>query len=134
VPREALLAEGLVAAYPPRRREWSDDELGSLARTFAVSIHVILRRLLTAGRTTQAFYEARHARWRVFEPPPTPDSDDEYRRNMPQEVVSDLGRPFTRLLLDSHSNSRMSLSDVSRYLGVRAQQVERVREIISRGG
>ena len=86
------------------------------------------------GRTTQAFYAARQARWRVFEPRSAQSDSDEYRRNMPQEVVSDLGRPFARLLLDSYLNSRMSLSDVSRYLGVRAQQVEKVREIVSRGG
>jgi Zn-dependent peptidase ImmA (M78 family)/transcriptional regulator with XRE-family HTH domain len=134
VPRDALLTEGLVAAYPPRPREWSDDDLSSLAHTFGISIHVILRRLLTAGRTTAAFYAARQAQWRVFEQRPAPDSEDEYRRNMPQEVVSDLGRPFTRLLLDSHLNSRMSLGDVARYLGLRAQQVERVREIVLRGG
>ena len=134
VPREALVTEGLVAAYPPQPREWGDDEFASLARTFGVSIHVILRRLLTVGRTTQAFYAARQARWRVFEPRSAQSDSDEYRRNMPQEVVSDLGRPFARLLLDSYLNSRMSLSDVSRYLGVRAQQVEKVREIVSRGG
>jgi len=134
VPRDALLTEGLIAALPPRPREWNDEELSSLAHTFGVSIHVILRRLLTAGRTTPAFYSARQARWRVFEPRSAPDSNDDYRRNMPQEVVSDLGRPFTRLVLDSHSNSRMSLSDVARYLGLRAQQVEKVRELVLRGG
>lgn len=133
VPRDALLNEGLVAAYPPRPREWSDEELSSLSHAFGVSIHVILRRLLTTGRTTAAFYAARQAQWRVFEQRPGPDSDDEYRRNMPQEVISDLGRPFTRLVLDSHSNSRMSLSDVARYLGLRAQQVEKVRELVLRG-
>jgi hypothetical protein len=53
---------------------------------------------------------------------------------MPQEVVSDLGRPFTRLVLDSYLNSRMSLSDVARYLGLRAQQVQKVRELVLRGG
>jgi len=134
VPREALLAEDLVAAHPAAPREWTDDELASLARTFSVSTHVILRRLLTEGRTTKAFYAGRLAMWSIYEPPQgRPDSDDEFRRNMPQEVVSDLGRPFTRLVLDSYENSQMSLSDVSRFLGLRAEQVERVREIVLRG-
>jgi hypothetical protein len=60
------------------------------------------------------------------------DSDDKFRRNMPQEVVSDLGRRFTSLILDSYENSRMSLSDVSRFLGIRAEGVQKVREIMLR--
>jgi hypothetical protein len=49
---------------------------------------------------------------------------------MPQEVLSDLGRPFTRLVVDSYLNSYTSLSDVSRYLGLRAQQVAKLRELL----
>jgi Zn-dependent peptidase ImmA (M78 family)/transcriptional regulator with XRE-family HTH domain len=131
VPRDALLAEPLVAPHSGPR-EWSDEELAVLARSFGVSQHVILRRLLTVRRTTQAFYASRQAIWRVYEPPAAPDesSDDDFRRNMPQEVVSDLGRPFTRLILDSYLNSNLSLSDVSRYLGLRAAQVSKVRELV----
>lgn len=130
VPRAALLSHELVQAQPTRPREWSDEELAAIARTFSVSVHVVLRRLLTTGRTTQAFYASRAAAWRVFEPRPSLPEDEEFKRNMPQEVVSDLGRPFTRIVLDSYLNSRMSLSDVSRYLGLRAQQVEKVRSLV----
>ncbi len=51
---------------------------------------------------------------------------------MPQEVISDLGRPFVRMLLDSYLNSNLSLSDTSRYLGLRASQVAKVRELVLR--
>ena len=51
------------------------------------------------------------------------DPDADFKRNMPQEVGSDLGKPFTRLVVDSYLNSFTSLSDVSRYLGLRAGQV-----------
>jgi Zn-dependent peptidase ImmA (M78 family)/DNA-binding XRE family transcriptional regulator len=130
VPCDALLAEPLVTPHS-EPREWSDDELTALARTFGVSQHVILRRLLTARRTTQAFFASRQAIWRVDEPPAAPEaSSDDFRRNMPREVVSDLGRPFTRLILDSYLNSNLSLSDVSRYLGLRASQVSKVRELV----
>jgi Zn-dependent peptidase ImmA (M78 family) len=133
VPRDALLTDQLVAIHQPVPRDWSDDELRSLARTFGVSEHVILRRLLTIGRTSQAFYGSRQAVWRAFEPSAGPGPDDEFRRNMPQEVVSDLGRPFTRLVLDTYLSSRMSLSDASRHLGLRAQQVAKVQEIVFGG-
>ena len=96
VPRDALLAEPLVAQHPPRPRDWSDEELASLGRTFGVSSLMILRRLLTTGRTTNAFYAARHAFYgNLFDTPARPETDTDYKRNMPQEVVSDLGRPFT---------------------------------------
>jgi Zn-dependent peptidase ImmA (M78 family)/DNA-binding XRE family transcriptional regulator len=134
VPRDALLSEELVAAYPARPREWSESELSSLGRVFGVSNEVILRRLLTEGRTTQAFYAARRAFWgSLFDAPAPPsERDAEYKRNIPQEVLSNLGRPFTRLVVDSHLNSYTSLSDVSRYLGLRAQQVAKLRELLMR--
>lgn len=136
VPREALLSESLVAAHPARPSDWTDDELASLARSFGVSNQVILRRLLTFGRTSQAFYAARHTFWgNLFEPPATDpaETDGDYRRNMPQEVVSDLGRPFARLVIDSYLNAHTSLADVSRHLGLRGQQVSKVQELLGRG-
>ena len=133
VPRDALLADHLVAVHPARPREWSNDELGSLGRSFGVSEEVILRRLLTMGRTTSAFYGARRAFWgSLTDSPPPPDPEAEFRRNMPQEVISDLGRPFTGLVVESYINSYTSLSDVSRYLGLRAEQLPKVRELLTR--
>lgn len=134
VPMEALLAHSLVAARPPRPREWSEVELAPLARVFGVSHEVVLRRLLTAGRTTQAFYAARRAIWgSLLDPPARPtELDTDYKRNMPQEVISDLGRRFTGLVVESYLNSYTSLSDVSRYLGLRADKVAKVRELLAR--
>ena len=96
---------------------------------------MILRRLLTFGRTTDAFYAARRRFWgSLINSLPAPaDTDADYKRNMPQEVVSDLGRPFTRLVVDSYLNSYTSLADVSRHLGLRAQNVAKVRELLARG-
>ena len=129
VPRDALLSDPLVSPHK-QTRDWGDDELEAIARNFGVSTHVILRRLLAVGRTTQAFYATRAALWRVYEPAPAKEEDDEFRRNMPQEVVSDLGRPFVSLILESYLSSNLSLSDTSRYLGLRAGQVAKVRELI----
>lgn len=134
VPFDALLAEPLVQPHPARPRDWSSDELGALARMFSVSEEVILRRLLTAGRASKDFYVSKRISWGgLMEDTSPADPDAEIKRNMPQEIVSDLGKPFTRLVVDSYLNSFTSLSDVSRYLGLRAAQVPKVQELLSRG-
>jgi Zn-dependent peptidase ImmA (M78 family) len=134
VPLDALLFEPLVRTHPARPSDWSPEKLGTLARAFGVSEEVILRRLLTAGRASQDFYGAKRAAWgSVMDDGAAADPDAEFKRNMPQEVVSDLGRPFTRLVVDSYLNSFTSLSDVSRYLGLRAGQVPKVQELLMRG-
>lgn len=131
VPREALLAEHIVSSYPARPRDWMEEELTSLARIFGVSNEVILRRLLTLGRTSRAFYAKRRRFYgSLIDAPPPADPEAEFKRNMPREVVSDLGRPFTGLVVDSYLNSYTSLADVTRYLGVRAQHVAKVRELL----
>jgi Zn-dependent peptidase ImmA (M78 family)/transcriptional regulator with XRE-family HTH domain len=133
VPFDALLAQPLVRPHPARPRDWSSDELSALARTFGVSEEVILRRLLTAGRTSPDFYSARRALWgTLMEDTAATDPEAEFRRNMPQEVVSDLGKPFTGLVVSSYLNSHTSLSDVSRYLGLRAEYVPKVQELLAR--
>jgi Zn-dependent peptidase ImmA (M78 family) len=134
VPLDALLTEPLVRAHPARHRDWGPEELGPLARAFGVSEEVILRRLLTAGRASEAFYRAKRAAWgSLMDDVAAADPDAEFKRNMPQEVLSDLGKPFTRLVVDSYLNSFTSLSDVSRYLGLRAGQVPKVQELLMRG-
>jgi Zn-dependent peptidase ImmA (M78 family) len=135
VPRDVLLTEPLVSIHPARPRDWSDDELSALGRGFGVSNEVVLRRLLTAGRTSKEFYVARRAAWGslIDATPPPADPEIDIKRNMPQEVVSNLGRPFTGLVLDSYLNSYTSLADVTRHLGVRAAQVAKVQELLARG-
>jgi Zn-dependent peptidase ImmA (M78 family) len=133
VPRDTLLNHPLVARHPDRPRQWGEDELSTLARAFGVGRLVILRRLLTFGRTTDDFYGARHKAYGGLldaSAVTTTSEDEEYRRNMPQEVVSDLGRPFTRLVMESYDNTYTSLSDVSRYLGLRAQKVDKLRALL----
>ena len=134
VPGDMLLKHPLVARHHDGPRDWADDELSSLARVFGVGKLVILRRLLTFERTTQAFYGARHTTYGGLLDPSavtTSSGDDEYRRNVPQEVVSDLGRPFARLVLESYDSTFTSLSDVSRYLGLRAQKVDKLRMLLA---
>ncbi|MGY4257673.1 Zn-dependent peptidase ImmA (M78 family) [Bradyrhizobium sp. USDA 4516] len=55
MPSDWLLRETLLV-QKGTQKSWRDDELEALALRFGVSQEVVLRRLLTLGCTTQAFY------------------------------------------------------------------------------
>jgi hypothetical protein len=100
-----------------------------------VSEETVLRRLLTLGRTTQRFYARKRAEYlaryeRLEEQEREAVDQDEFRRNRPQEVVSDFGRFFTRLVLANYAQDRISLTDASKFLGVKAPMVGRVEQLL----
>jgi Zn-dependent peptidase ImmA (M78 family) len=134
VPFDNLLADPIVANAPLGLRDWTNDELLALSRKFCVSQEVILRRLLTAGRASNDFYASRRALWgTLMQDVAALDPDAEIKRNMPREVISIFGKPFTRLVFSSYENSYTSLSDVSRYLGLRPEKVSKLHDLLVGG-
>jgi Zn-dependent peptidase ImmA (M78 family) len=134
VPFDHLLTEPIVANTSPGLRDWTSDELSMLSRKYCVSQEVILRRLLTAGRASADFYASRRAVWgSLMQDVAELDPEAEIRRNMPREVISNFGRPFTRLVFSSYENSYTSLSDVSRYLGLRPEKVPKLHDLLVGG-
>jgi Zn-dependent peptidase ImmA (M78 family) len=122
---EALLTHAVVETHGPNPR-WGPGELRALAREFWVSREVILRRLLSAQRTTSRFYES--ARQEFAE---------EYRERGAQregfappdvKAVADAGRTFVRLVLSNYYRERITSRDVSELLGVRLKHVGRIEE------
>lgn len=125
VPMEALLGHSVVIRHGSDP-QWRGKDLRMLAREFWVSREVILRRLLTARRTTTAFYEkarrefadeyeARAERREGFSPPDV-------------KAVSDAGRTFVRLVLTNYYRERITSRDVSDLLGVRLKHLARIEE------
>jgi hypothetical protein len=51
------------------------------------------------------------------------------KRNMPQETVSNFGRRLVNMLLDNYHQDRMTLSDVSGYLGLKVKHVPRLEAL-----
>jgi len=128
VPRQSLLDQNLVVSHR-QGSIWSTSELNKLARQYAVSREVILRRLLILGLTDQTFYQAKREEFlKEFETRPKttggflPPSTN---------VVSAAGRPFIRLVLNAMYSNRITASDVSSYLGVRLKHLNRITELIS---
>lgn len=135
VPKEHFLSEPTLSAKRLRATDWSSQDIDTLSRRYSVSQEVILRRLLTLGYTTQAFYrEKRQEFLAIYKQLQRRERESqkgrEIRRNLPREAVSNYGQPFIRLVLDNYYQEHISLSDVSRYLGIRAKQLPRVEDMM----
>ncbi len=133
LPRDLLLHDSIVAGAPAGRIDWGDESLEVLARRFAVSREVVLRRLLIAGRTTEAFYAATRQRflaeYRAREERAR-QAEGEFRRNMPYETVGHFGPTFVRLVLNTYYQRRITLNDVSAYLGVSLKHIPGVERVV----
>ena len=138
MPRGQVLSEPTVIAHRPEHPEWDDADISELAVTYSVSREALLRRLLTFGLTTQAFYRTKRAQYNEEfftqqERQRERQKGQEFRRNPPREAISTIGEPFVRLVLDNYYQDRITLRDVSSYLGVRVKHFPRIEQAISNG-
>jgi Zn-dependent peptidase ImmA (M78 family) len=134
IPRDVLLADARVVVQGTRSEQWSDAEIRDLAYQFGVSREALLRRLLTLNRTTEAFYARKRAQFIAeFDESQKRKKEkaveSEMKRNMPQETVSNFGRRLVNMLLDNYHQDRMTLSEVSGYLGLKVKHVPRLEEL-----
>ena len=127
VPMRDLLGEDAVRTHAGAA--WSDEELGRLARRFSASRFVVLRRLLTAGRTTAAFYNAKHEEW-IAAARDQPRRESEGGPPPDRAAVAERGQTFVRLVLQSYYQDRITLSDVSEYLGIRLKHLSKIEQAV----
>jgi Zn-dependent peptidase ImmA (M78 family) len=127
VPRDALLNDTDVAAH--RGTVWTEEELGAIARRFAVSKFVVLRRLLIADRTSQSFYRAKQAEWTSAARAAEDDSKGGFV-TPDRRVVSESGRTFVRLVLQGYYSDRITLNDVSKFLRVRLKHLPKIEHAV----
>jgi len=119
VPLRVLLSEVSVPTGDGPR-DWSDDEIETLAGRFGVSREVVLRRLLIAKLTTERFYKQMRRKYQEdYESRPKSQGFISPRRN----ALSALGKPFVRLVIDALHAGKITTSDVSDYLGIRVQHL-----------
>ena len=137
MPKLQFLSQPTIGNAPSGRREWSDEEIDMLAKTFSVSREAVVRRLLTLGRTTDAFYRQKRAQYlqeyaAIQARKRQQENKKPIPRNMPQETVSSVGRPLIRLLLSQYHSRRLSLSEVSGFLGVKVRHLPRIEDRLAR--
>jgi Zn-dependent peptidase ImmA (M78 family) len=121
MPKDWLLSEPLVT-QKGSAKTWEDDELQALTLRFGVSREALLRRLLTLGKTTQAFYESKRTAFlKEYE-----ELADKKSTGGPEhhiQVLSQLGRTFTRLIFQGYHERRLTLRDVANYFNMQVKFV-----------
>lgn len=123
LPREAVLEHALVRVHAGGT--WTDDELQELSRAFAVSEEAVLRRLLTLGKASTAFYKEKR---KVYEAlaAELAASKRKGRATPSQKALGRLGTGYARVILQAYYRQRLTLADVSAYLNVKLPWVSKI--------
>lgn len=133
VPRAQFLSEALVSEKGAGRHEWPEETIKELATIYGVSREAVVRRLLTFNRTTATFYRQKRAQYAAefreqLAAQKAASAHKPIPRNMPRETVADLGRTLVRLILENYHQDRLSLSEVSGYLGVKTRHLPGIEQ------
>ncbi|MER9850178.1 ImmA/IrrE family metallo-endopeptidase [Mesorhizobium sp. M0106] len=136
MPRDAVLNDPRISGRPLRSTDWSDNEISDIARSFGVSREAILRRLLTFDRTTPEFYTMKRGQYQAERQAWLKKQKQEASegpgipRNMPQETLSNFGKPLVQMIIGNYHQENLTLSEVSGYLGIKAKHLPKL-ELLS---
>ncbi|MBM2815282.1 MAG: hypothetical protein HW421_2044 [Ignavibacteria bacterium] len=127
VPTTLLLSHDIIAQNE-NKNVWNRKELFELANLFHVSPIVILRRLLTLGRTTPEFYKEQHEK---YNKPQFGRSKEPEGRNLPKEVLKERGRNYLSLVFKAYDSNKIDLKDMADYLGLKLSYIPKTRELFN---
>jgi Zn-dependent peptidase ImmA (M78 family)/DNA-binding XRE family transcriptional regulator len=127
----ALMPRGLVLSFadaaPAGEREWSDTELRTIARAIGVSREALLIRFVSLKRASWDFYHEQRERFQDEYRQAAEDKAKEVKKPVAIKrsimLMSWNGRGFTRLVLRSYYDQRITLNDVSSYLGAKVKHI-----------
>ncbi|MEI8395302.1 MAG: XRE family transcriptional regulator [Rhodospirillaceae bacterium] len=133
IPKDWLLSHPLVVAYGQRATDWTDSEIADMAKGFGISREMLVRRLLTFNRTTDAFYRQKRGQYHAEylaqrQRQRDQRGDDGIPRNMPQETISNFGRPLVRMILGNYYQDRLTMSDVAGYLEIKTKHFAKLEQ------
>lgn len=128
MPRDLFLADSVVAARGVGQHEWTDDEIKSLSLAYGASRDAVARRLLTLNRATENFYKKKHGQYQQEyisrkQKQKEENAGKPIPRNMSRETIANYGQPFVSMVLENYYATRISLSEVSGYLGIKTKHV-----------
>jgi Zn-dependent peptidase ImmA (M78 family) len=107
----------------------ADDLLEALAQHFHVSPQVIIRRLRTLDKVSEAFYQTRSKQY-VREAEQLAQQK-RFGKRVPAKVcLRENGRTFVALVCDAFDNQRITYKDIADYLGTKPKYVDSVARLL----
>jgi Zn-dependent peptidase ImmA (M78 family) len=130
VPAEYFLAEPEVAAISTQKTI-SKSQISALSNRYNSSWEVILRRLLDLGKISNEFYSNyREELKQLFAGmKPKPKGGPAHQ----VMVYAYNGEPFTQLAISNYLAEKISASELSRYLGLKFNLIEKMSPVVSTG-
>jgi len=131
MPRDLMLS--FTQVKPDGERKWNDEELRTMANAIGVSREAFLLRLVTMRRASWDFYMSRRKKFKddyeaaVAAKALAPKKEVKIKR--PILLMSWNGRGFTRLVLRSYYDNRITLNDVSSYLGAKVKHIPALERV-----
>jgi len=136
VPKEFLLNHDLLKV-PRKKDEWFDDEINLLSRQFVTSKDVIVRRLLILGIVSREFYEKKHELYteaylknRAKKKEEKVEEDDISFPPHFRTLLKWNGKLLTRIVLSAYHDKKITLSDVSDYLGTKTKHIPKLESVV----
>ena len=125
MPAPNVLARPEVQSRRSGSTDWNYDVLAAAAAPFGTSAEALLRRLVTLGRVSPAFYRARRteflARYEEEEARARPKGGNWYRN-----TVRDLGKGYVRLVADAHRRRVIDSYTAATFLNAKVSQIPRL--------
>lgn len=124
-PKEELLSTSVVLRHKEGNSTWTDSELRDLSREFGGSREAALVRLLTLGLTTQRYYD--HMRKILLQQYEEQQRERDASAGFPPPhivAISNAGPMLTSLVVRNLNLDKITTSDVSDYLGIRAKHIK----------
>ncbi len=124
VPAPTLLESLVVRSHNSRNAQWTSDELRKLSDRFCVSREVILRRLLTLGRTTNNFYQEYRDK-QDYGAIKTTSGGDYYRNKIAKN-----GGLFLNLVLQGYYQEKLTASSFWDYTQIKVSNLAKLEQLL----
>ncbi len=134
MPRDAILDLPMVAEAT-RDTTWDDVAIRRAANKFGASREAFLRRLLVLDKTNVRFYQRKREQYRR-EFIDWLDKEKAKKKKRPggprpsRVAVATAGRQFTRLVLGSYRQDKITVSDVSDLLEVKLKHIPEIQDAV----
>lgn len=132
MPRRQFLSDDLVRDN--NGDQWVNADIERISNRYSVSCEAVVHRLYSLGKATRSFYVAKRKEYESQRKNKVQKKVGEYKSsggfkgNQAINALSDLGKPFVRLVLSSFYENRMTLSDAVGCLNVKVKHLQAIEK------